>query len=109
MERRSRPPTFQRFNDSRFNASTLQRLLLRAIISDGFDWASFHRFLAERFFLRSLRLFINVGVAAVVVAFEIGRRGFAAQIAVDTLIVDVKFSRYILGVFVRSIGHGFSR
>ena len=62
------------------------------VIADRFDWTAFHRFLAERFFLRSLRLFINVGVAAIVVAFEIGRRGFAAQIAVDALIVDVKFS-----------------
>jgi hypothetical protein len=48
-------------------------------------------------------------MAAVVVAFEIGRRGFAAQIAVDALIVDVEFSRYVLSIFVRSVGHGFSR
>src|SRR5437588_10537300 len=95
--------TIQRFNDS-----TIQRLLLRSVIADGFDWTSFHRFLAERLFLGSLRLFINVGVAAVVVAFEIGRGGFAAQIAVDALIVDIEFSRYVLGVFVRSVGHGFS-
>jgi hypothetical protein len=48
-------------------------------------------------------------VAAVVVAFEIGRGGLAAQIAVDALIVDVEFSCYVLGVFVRNVGHGFSR
>jgi hypothetical protein len=102
--RRFNVSTFQRFNDS-----TIQRPLLRSVISDGFDWTSFHRFLAQRLFIRTFRLFINVGVAAVVVAFEIGRRGFAAQIAVDALIVDVKFSCYVLGVFVRSVGHGFSR
>ena len=89
------------------DVSTIQRPLLRSVIADCFDWAPFHRFLAERFFLGSLRLFINVGVAAVVVTFEIGRSGFAAQIAVDALIVDVKFSRYVLGVFVRNVSHGF--
>jgi hypothetical protein len=46
-------------------------------------------------------------VAAVVVPFEIGRRGFAAQIAIDALIIDIEFAWYIFGVFVRGIGHGF--
>ena len=45
-------------------------------------------------------------MAAVVVTLEIGGRGFAAQIAVDTLIIDVEFARYVFGVFVRDIGHG---
>jgi hypothetical protein len=39
-------------------------------------------------------------VPAIIVPFEIRWRGFAAQIAVDALIVDVKFARYVLGVFV---------
>ena len=39
--------------------------------------------------------------------FEIGRRGFAAQIAVDALIIDIEFARYVFGVFVCGIGHGF--
>jgi hypothetical protein len=47
-------------------------------------------------------------VAAIVVALEIGGRGFAAQIAVDALIIDVKLACYIFGVFVRGIGHSFS-
>jgi hypothetical protein len=47
-------------------------------------------------------------MAAVVVPFEIGGRGFTAQIAVDALIIDVKFARYVFGVFVCGIGHGFS-
>jgi hypothetical protein len=46
-------------------------------------------------------------MAAVVVPFEIGRRGFAAQIAIDALIIDIEFARYVFGVFVRNIGHGF--
>ena len=47
-------------------------------------------------------------MAAIVVAFEIGRRGLAAQIAVDALIIDVEFARYIFGVFVCRVGHSFS-
>jgi hypothetical protein len=46
-------------------------------------------------------------MAAVVVPLEIGRRGFAAQIAVDALIIDIEFARYVFGVFVCGIGHGF--
>ena len=82
---------------------------LRAVATNRFDWAAFHCFLAERFFFRRLRLFIDVGMAAVVVPFEIGRRGFTAQIAIDTLIIDIEFARYVFGVFVRDIGHGFFR
>jgi hypothetical protein len=48
-------------------------------------------------------------MAAVIVPFEIGRRGFATQIAIDALIIDVEFARYVLGVFVRGVGHGFSQ
>jgi hypothetical protein len=48
-------------------------------------------------------------MAAVVVSFEIGRRGFTAQIAIDALIIDIEFARYVFGVFVCGIGHGFSR
>jgi hypothetical protein len=47
-------------------------------------------------------------MAAVVVAFEIGRRGLAAQVAVDALVIDVEFARYVFGVFVCGVGHSFS-
>ena len=64
-----------------------------------FDRTAFHRFFAESFFLWRLRLFIDIGMAAVIVPFEICGRGFAAQIAVDALIIDVevtgKFSAYL--------------
>jgi hypothetical protein len=40
-------------------------------------------------------------VAAVIVSFEIRGGRFAAQIAVDALIIDVEFAWYVLGVFVR--------
>src|SRR5437899_11261529 len=79
-----------------------------SIIADRFDRTAFHRFFAKSFFFRRLWLFINVGMAAVIVPLEIGGRGFTAQIAVDALIIDIKFARYVFGVFVCGIGHGFS-
>jgi hypothetical protein len=42
---------------------------------------------------------------AVVVALEIGRRRFPAQIAVDALLVHVEFPGSVLGIFVCRIGH----
>jgi hypothetical protein len=84
-------------------------MVLRAVVANGLDRTAFHRFFAKSFFVWCLRLFIDVGMAAVIVPLEIGRRGFAAQIAIDTLIIDIEFARYIFGVFVRDIGHGFFR
>ena len=82
---------------------------LRPVVSDRFDRTAFHRFFAKSFFFWRLGLLINVGMAAVVVSFEIGRRGFTAQIAIDALIIDIEFARYVFGVFVRGVGHGFSQ
>jgi hypothetical protein len=48
-------------------------------------------------------------MAAVVVAFEIGRRSLAAQIAVDTLVIDIEFASYVFRVLVCGISHDFSR
>ena len=81
---------------------------LCAVVPDRFDRAAFHRLFAKSFFFRRLRLFIDIRVAAVVVPLEIGRRGFAAQIAIDALIIDIEFACYVFGVFVRDIGHGFA-
>jgi hypothetical protein len=75
------------------------------VVADCFDWAAFHRFFAETFFVGRLRLLVNVGVAAVIIPLEIRGSGLAAQIAVDALIVDVEFAWYVLGVFVRCVGH----
>jgi hypothetical protein len=80
---------------------------LRPVTTNRFDWATFHRFLTERFFFRRLRLLIDVRMTAIVIPFEIGGRGLPAQITVDALIIDVEFAFYVFGVFVRGIGHGF--
>jgi hypothetical protein len=77
------------------------------VVADCFDRAAFHRFLAKSFFFRAFWLFVNVGVAPVIISFKIGRRRFAAQIAVNALIIDIEFALYVLGVFVRGVGHVF--
>jgi len=48
-------------------------------------------------------------MAAIIVPLEVGGRGLAAQIAVDALVIDVEFARYVFGVFVCDIGHSLSR
>ena len=52
-------------------------------------------------------MLVNIRVTAVIVAFEIGRRGFAAQIAVDALLINVEFSRNVLRIFVCGVRHSF--
>ena len=79
-----------------------------AIIADGFDRASFHGFLAKRFFLLGARLLKHIGVAAVVAAREISRCGFPAQVAVNALVIDVKLSGHVFRVFIRNVGHRFT-
>jgi len=85
-------------------SAILQKKIL-AVVADRFDRATFHRFFAARFFLRILRLLVNVGMSTVIVALEICRRGFAAQIAIDTLVVDVKFPGDVFRVSIRRVCH----
>jgi hypothetical protein len=78
----------------------LQKMsILGAVVANCFDRTTFHCFLAKRFFFRRFGLLVNVGMAAVIVALEIGRGGFTTQIAVDALLVDVvlpgTFSGYL--------------
>jgi hypothetical protein len=78
---------------------------LSAVVTDRFDRAAFHRFLAKTFFLGRLRLLVDVGVTTVVVALEIRGRGLPAQIAIDALLVDIKLPRGVFRIFVRDVGH----
>jgi hypothetical protein len=79
--------------------------VLRAVVADRFHRTALLGFLAARFFIGRGRLFIDQRITAVVVALEIVRRRFAAQIAVYSLVVHVIFSGDILGVFICYIGH----
>src|ERR1700756_2415430 len=79
-----------------------------AIVADGFDWTSFHGFLAKRLLLRGGRLLKYIGVAAVVAAREISGCGFPAQVAVNVLVIAVKLTGHVFRVFIRNVGHRFS-
>jgi hypothetical protein len=79
-----------------------------AIVADGFDWTSFHGFLAKRLLLRGGRLLKYIGVAAVVAAREISGCGFPAQVAVNALVIAVKLTGHVFRVFIRNVGHRFS-
>jgi hypothetical protein len=80
---------------------------LGAVVAYCLDRAGVERFLAEFQFFGSFRLLVNVGVAVFVVAGEISRRSITADIAIDTLRVDVKFAPDIVGQFVFRVGHKF--
>ena len=78
---------------------------LRPVAADRFDRTTFHRFLAESFFLGRFRLFVDKGMSAVVVPLEVRGRRFATKIAIDALIIDVEFPLYVFGIFVCDISH----
>jgi hypothetical protein len=44
-------------------------------------------------------------MAAIIVPLEIGRRRFAAEIAVDALVVHVESAPYVFGVFICRVSH----
>src|SRR4051812_26410210 len=98
----SDPLPFTRWRGTRCSR---EKDYLRAVAPDCFNRATFHGFLAKGLFLRTLGLLVNVGMTAVVVAFEIRRGRFAAEIAIDALIIDVEFSFHILRVLICSVCH----
>ena len=85
-----------------------ERLLL-GVASDCLDRAAFHGFLTESFLFRSLGLLEDIGVTTIVVAREVGRSRFATQVAGNALVVAVKGTSDILGIFVGYISHDGGR
>ena len=82
---------------------------LGAVVADGLDGAAFLGLVAALFLVGRGRLFIDEGIAAVLVAPEIVRSRLAAQVAVNALVVHVEFAGDILGVFVCSVSHSFNK
>jgi hypothetical protein len=76
-----------------------------AVVADGFDGAALLGLLALGFLLRRAGLFAHERKAAVVVALEIVRRGFAAKVAVNALVINVILARHVVGIFVRYVSH----
>ena len=86
--------------------ATVRARLFRAVVADGFDGAAGEGFFAEGAFFLGFRLFIQVGMATVLIAFEVRGCGLPAEVTVDALVIDVVGSLDVLGVAVVFVGHG---
>src|SRR6478672_5378633 len=80
-------------------------LLAVAIAANGLDWTSLHSLFAQRFFVRILRLFINIGVTTVVVARKICRRRLPTKVAIDALVINVESTSSILRILICNVSH----
>lgn len=65
---------------------------LSGVVADSFDRAGVESFLAKLKLFGSFGLFVNVGIAVLVVSGEIGRRSITANVAIDALRINVKFA-----------------
>jgi hypothetical protein len=81
------------------------RTNLGAVAANCLDRATFHRLFAQRFFLGRFGLFINVGMAAVIITTEVRRSGFTAEVTVNALVIDIELSVDIFGVFICGVSH----
>jgi hypothetical protein len=84
----------------------LLEMPLFAVVTDGLNRTALEGFHAKSDIIIGLGLLVNEGVTTLVVAAEKRRRGLAAEIAVDALLIDVKLTRSVLFPFVCFIGHG---
>jgi hypothetical protein len=105
---------FRSVGDSDFSLPStfvirISSLPLVSIIADCFHRAAFLGLFALRLFLRRTRLFINEGITSIIIAFEIVRSGFATQVAVDALVIDVKFAGDAFRIFVCDVSHNSPR
>jgi len=78
----------------------MERTGLFAVVADGFDRAPLHRLFAEGFLFRAFRLFAHVGMAALFAACKVGGSGFATQVAIDALVIDIESTGDVDGVFI---------
>jgi hypothetical protein len=76
-----------------------------SVIADGFHGTAFHRFLAELLLVGTGGLLVNVGVAAIIIAAKIARSGLAAEITVDTLVIDIVLACDVFGIAVCDVSH----
>src|ERR1019366_7903335 len=77
-----------------------------AVVANGLDRAALEGLHAEGNLLLRGRLFVHERVASLVMAREKSRRGFAAKVAVDALLIDVKFAPDVFRPLVCFVGHG---
>jgi len=75
------------------------------VFPDRFDRASLHCLTAKGGVLFGLRLGVNEGKSALVAPRETVRRSFAAEIAIDALLINVEFSSCVVRPFVSFVRH----
>ena len=78
---------------------------LSSIVTNGFDWTSFHGSFRAGFFLRSRGLLVNIRVAVFVIPGEIIWRFGAACVAINALVVDEKLAGDVVSPLLLSICH----
>lgn len=84
----------------------LARRALFAIATNGLHRAAGEGVFAEAALFVRFRLLVEVGVATVIIALEVGGRCLAAEVAVNALVIDIVRAGNVLGVFVCSVCHG---
>ena len=78
---------------------------LFAVATDGFDRATCQSFFSQSALIVAFRLLENERMTTVVITLEVRWSCFAAEIAVDALIVHVVGTGDVLRIFVCSVGH----
>lgn len=75
------------------------------VVANGFDGTAFHGLFAGGFFFGGRRLLHDVRITSVIPAGVILRCSFAAQVAVDALVVDEVLTRDVLGIPICNVSH----
>lgn len=78
---------------------------LLAVVTDGFNRATFKRLHANRDFIFGHGLLVHVGIATFVMAREESGSRFPAKIAIDALLIDEELTCGVLRPLVCFISH----
>ncbi len=52
-------------------------------------------------------MFVNVRIAAIIIAAKVTGGGFTAKITVDTLVINVVFAFKVFGIAISNVSHNF--
>ena len=78
---------------------------LFAVVADGLDGAAFHGLGTLGYFFLGSGLLYDKGVTTFIAALKEGRSGFAAEVAVDALLVDIEFAGDVAGPLFSFVCH----
>jgi hypothetical protein len=75
------------------------------IIADGFNRTSFHGFITKLKLLVISWLLVKVGIPPIIVTRKVIRGSFPAKVAINALVIDIKFPLLIIFVTVLEVCH----